>query len=110
MYKKVRELTTKMKPSGLHSGLLDADESLISESSELINMWKTYTEQLFDDIRISEYTHDEDVYGSSILRSEVETAIRSLKCETNISEKQFGFRSVLGTREAIRFSSRGEEI
>jgi len=42
-------------------------------------MWKTYTEQLLDDIRISEYTHDDDVYGPSILRFEVETAVRSLK-------------------------------
>lgn len=71
MHNKVRELTTEKKPSGLHSGLLYRDMNLISKSTVLINMWKTYTEQLFEDERTSEYRHDDNVSTPSILECKV---------------------------------------
>jgi hypothetical protein len=79
MHKKIKELTTKKSYNILSKGLCDDNGNLQLDPDKIVRIWETYVEQLFNDDRPSGYTLSNDDTGPSILKSEVENAIKGLK-------------------------------
>ncbi|CAG9827499.1 unnamed protein product [Diabrotica balteata] len=79
MYRKTKELTTKKSYNILSKGLCDDNGNLQLDPDQIVRIWETYVEQLFNNDRPSLYTLSNDDTGPSILKSEVENAINDLK-------------------------------
>lgn len=80
MHKKIKEMTNKRKYNNLTTGIYDYNGNLISEPTEILKVWKKYVEVLFDSDRPNDPPiQPTEMTGPSILKSEVEKAIMSLK-------------------------------
>lgn len=79
MHTKIKELTNKHKSRSSSMSIMDANGSLVSEPSKVLETWKLYVEQLFDSDRSHVCTAGRANTGPAILKSEVENAILSLK-------------------------------
>uniref|UniRef100_A0A8D8TK36 Craniofacial development protein 2 n=1 Tax=Cacopsylla melanoneura TaxID=428564 RepID=A0A8D8TK36_9HEMI len=77
MHKKIRELTGAKKQATHY--LLNDNGDIIIETSEQIQLWEQYIEQLFDDERESVENIESPPSGPEILKEEISYAIQNIK-------------------------------
>ena len=78
MYKKVKEITCKKKINRSNAIKRD-DGTMLMETEEVMERWEEYIRELFDDDRIENLEVRINEEGPSIIKDEVENAIRKMK-------------------------------
>ena len=78
MYEKVKEITCKKKIN--RSNAIKRDNgTVLMETEEVMERWEEYIRELFDDDRIENLEVRINEEGPSIIKDEVENAIRKMK-------------------------------
>ena len=78
MHKKIRELSNKKKSRSEASCILDKNGKLLFDKQEIEDRWVEYITQLYNNNRGQMRSFDKTT-GESILKSEVENTIKSMK-------------------------------
>ena len=75
---KIREITGKKRPAR-STIIKDRDGTILTERSEVLRRWKEYVGELYGDNEREEVELENVDSGCSVLRSEVEHAVRKMK-------------------------------
>ena len=94
VYEKVKEISGKNKRTNANNELKDKDGNTIKNEQEILKRWKEYVGDLYNkdgkpkNRSVEETSKNDDEEGPSILRKEVEWAIKALKAKkaTGIDE------------------------